>query len=222
MAAMICWRSTCWLAGAHGSTSPATWCCAAEQDRTRWDPSLIDEPINLIEPAAVRAWPGPYQLEAAIAALHLLSPGAPRRGPGCADAADARRADHGGDRPHLPGHGRDDGQAPGAGQGQDPGRHHPVPGAASSPASQARRRLNRLLSGPSPALSAPRHTVTSTPCRRARPQGRMRMHWRRSRVRRDQAPRHRLRLPPRRVGAVTIALAGERVGLELERIALGV
>jgi RNA polymerase sigma factor (sigma-70 family) len=42
----------------------------AHQDRKRWDPSLISEAIGLIERAAHRARPGPYQLEAAIAACH--------------------------------------------------------------------------------------------------------------------------------------------------------
>ena len=46
----------------------------AEQNRTRWDRSLIGEAIALIERAASRARPGPYQLEAAIAACHAEAP----------------------------------------------------------------------------------------------------------------------------------------------------
>ena len=46
----------------------------AEQDRARWDRSLIDEAIGLIERAAHQARPGPYQLEAAIAACHAEAP----------------------------------------------------------------------------------------------------------------------------------------------------
>ena len=53
---------------------------------------------------------------------------APAR-PGRADAAAARRADHRGDRPRVPGAGADHGPAAGPGQGQDPRRPDPVPGA---------------------------------------------------------------------------------------------
>ncbi len=42
----------------------------AEQDRSRWDRALIAHAISLIEQAAERKRPGPYQLEAAIAACH--------------------------------------------------------------------------------------------------------------------------------------------------------
>ena len=41
-----------------------------EQDRSRWDRALIDEGRLLLERAAVYQNPGPYQLQAAIAALH--------------------------------------------------------------------------------------------------------------------------------------------------------
>jgi RNA polymerase sigma-70 factor (ECF subfamily) len=41
-----------------------------EQDRSRWDRALIDEGRLLLERAAVYQDPGPYQLQAAIAALH--------------------------------------------------------------------------------------------------------------------------------------------------------
>ncbi|HEY4864348.1 MAG TPA: RNA polymerase sigma factor [Candidatus Dormibacteraeota bacterium] len=46
----------------------------ADQDRASWDHALISEAIQLIERAAGRARPGPYQLEAAIAACHAEAP----------------------------------------------------------------------------------------------------------------------------------------------------
>ena len=66
---------------------------------------------------------------AAAAAVHLLSPGAARRGPGRAHAAAARRADHGGDRAGVPGRGADDGGPDHPGEEEDRRRRHPVPGA---------------------------------------------------------------------------------------------
>ncbi|GCE21536.1 RNA polymerase sigma factor [Dictyobacter kobayashii] len=42
----------------------------AEQDRTRWDRVRIAQAVQLIEQAATYGRPGPYQLEAAIAACH--------------------------------------------------------------------------------------------------------------------------------------------------------
>jgi predicted RNA polymerase sigma factor len=42
----------------------------AEQDRTRWDASAIAEGTALIAEAMSRSTPGPYQLQAAIAAVH--------------------------------------------------------------------------------------------------------------------------------------------------------
>jgi RNA polymerase sigma factor (sigma-70 family) len=41
-----------------------------EQDRTRWDRALINEGVTLTEQAFARRRPGPYQLQAAIAAVH--------------------------------------------------------------------------------------------------------------------------------------------------------
>jgi RNA polymerase sigma-70 factor (ECF subfamily) len=41
-----------------------------EQDRSRWDRKLIDEGRLLLERAAFYQDPGPYQLQAAVAALH--------------------------------------------------------------------------------------------------------------------------------------------------------
>jgi hypothetical protein len=41
-----------------------------EQDRSRWDRALIDEGVALLTGAMTRGAPGPYQLQAAIAAVH--------------------------------------------------------------------------------------------------------------------------------------------------------
>ncbi len=45
-----------------------------EQDRRRWDAGRIAEGTALVEAALVRGRPGPYQLQAAIAALHDGAP----------------------------------------------------------------------------------------------------------------------------------------------------
>jgi RNA polymerase sigma-70 factor, ECF subfamily len=45
-----------------------------DQDRSLWNRTLIDEGRLLLERAAVCQSPGPYQLQAAIAALHLHAP----------------------------------------------------------------------------------------------------------------------------------------------------
>jgi RNA polymerase sigma-70 factor (ECF subfamily) len=42
-----------------------------DQDRRRWDRALIDEGLALVEQALRRGRPGPYQLQAAIAATHV-------------------------------------------------------------------------------------------------------------------------------------------------------
>jgi RNA polymerase sigma-70 factor (ECF subfamily) len=46
----------------------------AEQDRGRWDQALIAEGVALLDQAMLRRSPGPYQVEAAIAALHARAP----------------------------------------------------------------------------------------------------------------------------------------------------
>lgn len=45
-----------------------------EQDRTRWDRALVDEGTALVDGALAASAPGPYQLQAAIAALHAEAP----------------------------------------------------------------------------------------------------------------------------------------------------
>jgi RNA polymerase sigma-70 factor (ECF subfamily) len=42
----------------------------ADQDRTRWDTALIAEGTAVLDAAVARRQPGPYQIQAAIAALH--------------------------------------------------------------------------------------------------------------------------------------------------------
>jgi RNA polymerase sigma factor (sigma-70 family) len=46
----------------------------AEQDRTRWDQKLIAEAMRTLAAAFVFRRPGPYQVQAAIAALHAEAP----------------------------------------------------------------------------------------------------------------------------------------------------
>ena len=45
-----------------------------DQDRSRWDPDLIAEGAGLVEQALRRGRPGPYQVQAAIAACHATAP----------------------------------------------------------------------------------------------------------------------------------------------------
>jgi RNA polymerase sigma factor (sigma-70 family) len=51
-------------------TSSGELVLLVDQDRSRWDRSMIAQAVSLIEQAAARGRPGPYQLEAAIAACH--------------------------------------------------------------------------------------------------------------------------------------------------------
>jgi RNA polymerase sigma-70 factor (ECF subfamily) len=46
----------------------------ADQDRSRWDRARIDEGLDLVQAALRRGPPGPYALEAAIAAVHAEAP----------------------------------------------------------------------------------------------------------------------------------------------------
>ncbi|MFG2007384.1 RNA polymerase sigma factor [Spirillospora sp. NPDC048911] len=46
----------------------------AEQDRSRWNAAFIDEGVALISSVLPRGEPGPYQLQAAIAAVHDEAP----------------------------------------------------------------------------------------------------------------------------------------------------
>jgi RNA polymerase sigma-70 factor (ECF subfamily) len=49
-----------------------------EQDRGRWDPARIEEGMRTLDRALRLRRPGPYQLQAAIAALHASAPDAER------------------------------------------------------------------------------------------------------------------------------------------------
>jgi RNA polymerase sigma-70 factor (ECF subfamily) len=53
--------------------SPGELVPLEEQDRTLWNHAQIDEGLRLIEDVLARRTPGPYQLQAAIAALHAQS-----------------------------------------------------------------------------------------------------------------------------------------------------
>jgi RNA polymerase sigma factor (sigma-70 family) len=57
--------------GPHGELIPLD-----EQDRTRWDRAAIAEGTRLVEEALTQGPAGPYQLQAAIAALHDEAPSA--------------------------------------------------------------------------------------------------------------------------------------------------
>ena len=46
----------------------------AEQDRSRWDAALITEGTRVLDEALAQRSPGTYQLQAAIAALHVAAP----------------------------------------------------------------------------------------------------------------------------------------------------
>ncbi len=46
----------------------------ADQDRTRWNQKLIEEATRLLDRALALRAPGPYQVQAAIAALHAQAP----------------------------------------------------------------------------------------------------------------------------------------------------
>jgi RNA polymerase sigma-70 factor, ECF subfamily len=45
-----------------------------DQDRTRWDHDMIDEGLRILDEAVAERRPGPYLLQAAIAALHARAP----------------------------------------------------------------------------------------------------------------------------------------------------
>ena len=47
----------------------------SRQDRSRWNAALIGEGTAVLDAAVARREPGPYQVEAAIAALHAAAPG---------------------------------------------------------------------------------------------------------------------------------------------------
>jgi RNA polymerase sigma factor (sigma-70 family) len=68
--------------GADGGLIPM-----AEQDRSRWNAGYIAEGVALITEALPRGPAGPYQLQAAIAAIHDEAPSAETGGSRCRSAA---------------------------------------------------------------------------------------------------------------------------------------
>ena len=79
----------------------------ADQDRTRWDRDLIAEGHDLVRACLRRNQPGPFQIQAAIAAVHADAPTAERHRlvadrralrPAPRAAAERRRGDEPGDR----------------------------------------------------------------------------------------------------------------------------
>jgi predicted RNA polymerase sigma factor len=60
--------------GASRFDSAGEMVLLADQDRSRWDRGMIRTGVGLVERAAVMHRPGPYQLEAAIAACHVEAP----------------------------------------------------------------------------------------------------------------------------------------------------
>ena len=142
--------------GAGMPPSPAGWIITTARnraiDRLRREASRDDRQAQAAQlhepprPTDVTGGGGTRARRPAAADLHLLPPGARHRRPGRADAAAARRADHGGDRARVPGPRADHGPAAGPGQGQDPRRADPVPGTQRGRAARpARRRAGRGL-----------------------------------------------------------------------------
>ena len=132
--------------------SPAGWIITTARnraiDRLRREASRDDRHAQaaLLHARDEPLEEGPVQRRPAAPDLHVLPSGARRQRPGRADAAAARRADHGGDRARVPGARADDGAAAGAGEGQDPRRRHPVPRAERGrPAGAAARRAGGRL-----------------------------------------------------------------------------
>jgi RNA polymerase sigma-70 factor (ECF subfamily) len=56
------------------TTSDGSMVRLADQDRTRWDRALIDEGHALVRACLRRNQPGPFQIQAAIAAVHADAP----------------------------------------------------------------------------------------------------------------------------------------------------
>ena len=56
------------------SNNRGTMVRLADQDRSRWDPALITEGHDLVRACLRRNQPGPFQVQAAIAAVHAAAP----------------------------------------------------------------------------------------------------------------------------------------------------
>jgi RNA polymerase sigma-70 factor (ECF subfamily) len=56
--------------GAARRTTDGTWVRLPDQDRSLWDRTLIAEAQEIVRECLLRNQPGPYQVQAAIAAVH--------------------------------------------------------------------------------------------------------------------------------------------------------
>ena len=99
-------RSTACAASARWPTAPGAW-------------PTLDASSTPTEPRARGPRSAVRRRRPPAPDLHVLPPGAGARGARGADAAHARRPDHGRDRPRLPGPRADDGPAPRPRQAQD-------------------------------------------------------------------------------------------------------
>ena len=106
----------------------------ADQDRSRWNRELIAEATELLDRALARRDPGPYQVQAAIAALHAQAPDYEHTDwPQIRLLYDRLRRD------------------PVAGRAAQPGRGHPLRGRPRGRAGRdhaARRRTRRVPAVP--------------------------------------------------------------------------
>ena len=115
----------------------------ADQDRTRWDRALIAEGQAIVRQCLRRGQPGPYQIQAAINAVHSDAPrrGRHRLGPDPAavrPAARGRAEPGGGAQPRRRGgRGRRPGRGARPGRRPGPGRVLPVPRHPRRPAPAA-------------------------------------------------------------------------------------
>ena len=65
-------------AGRRGRRPTARGCCSPTRTASRWDRALVDEGLDLVRRCLRRDRPGPYQVQAAINAVHAPRP-TPRR-----------------------------------------------------------------------------------------------------------------------------------------------
>jgi RNA polymerase sigma-70 factor, ECF subfamily len=63
-----------WTVHAENGGSPPVFIPLAEQDRSRWDRAEVAEGLNLAVLAVSAGRPGPFQVQAVIAALHDMAP----------------------------------------------------------------------------------------------------------------------------------------------------
>ena len=58
----------------RAARSPGSLVLLADQDRSLWDRAMVEEGLGLVREALRRNQPGPYQLQAAIQAVHASAP----------------------------------------------------------------------------------------------------------------------------------------------------